>query len=371
MPRIRGIKFKLERDVDKVIGTHLDNFNRIFEDQGKTYRFEVEAHTPEIEKSNNFIGAPDHVLTLDSKVLSFVEYKTCNDLPVRHPVTGKVFDLLDMYHEDIQGKVKEDYVEDFERVDVLTLIEQVYGYLSLNNLIYGAVTCYDVTYFLYRPSRGTLLISYPIFNFSRSPTVLQALYYFVQLALEGQETLDPERTTSDLSIDDIQSRQIDTESTSEGNIDCTTAPDKSNFNVKKRKYSNRRRFKLDLDSYHSGTVIGSGATGQAIRLKGSNIVVKQCDSFNNPSGFKMLRKEISIYEKLSEHSIAHVPQYYGACDYYGQHFIAMEYIPGKNCDWRTSSELKKKFELILEDLKSVGIVHLDLKPENVLLTPDD
>jgi hypothetical protein len=39
-PTITEIKFKLERDIDKVIANHLDNFNRIFRDQGKKYRFE-------------------------------------------------------------------------------------------------------------------------------------------------------------------------------------------------------------------------------------------------------------------------------------------------------------------------------------------
>jgi serine/threonine protein kinase len=62
-----------------------------------------------------------------------------------------------------------------------------------------------------------------------------------------------------------------------------------------------------------GTVVGFGATGQVIRLKNSNIVVK-------------------------------------------------------HCDWRTNNELKEKLDLVIRDLKSVGVVHQDLRPENVLLT---
>ena len=68
-----------------------------------------------------------------------------------------------------------------------SVIHQAYGYMSLKKMTYGCVTCYDVTYFLMRPKNGTLLISHPIFNSSRSPSLLQALYYFVQLVLQDRD----------------------------------------------------------------------------------------------------------------------------------------------------------------------------------------
>ena len=195
LPATTEIKFKLERDVDKVIGSHLDNFNRIFRDLGKYCPFEskVDAFlpTPGTASQDNlleFIGVPDSVLTLHSKVLTFIEDKTPNDLPVRHRITGQLFDLLGMYQEDSEYKSSSRVRGDIGRMDVCIVIDQVYGYMSLNNLIYGCVTCYDVTYFLWRPKRGTLRISDPVFNGSRSPTLLQALYYSVELALLSNET---------------------------------------------------------------------------------------------------------------------------------------------------------------------------------------
>ena len=57
------------------------------------------------------------------------------------------------------------------------VIDQVYGYLALNNLIYECVTCY-VTYLVWQPVRDTLRISHSIYNDLCSPSRIQAIYLF-------------------------------------------------------------------------------------------------------------------------------------------------------------------------------------------------
>ena len=230
------------------------------------------------------------------------------------------------------------------------------------------MTCYDVTYFLWRPRRGTLLISHPIFNRSRFPSLLQALYYFVQLVLQGhdteQQTLDPSPKDSDLPLETTSYEEMDTdEHCTQGHSDSG-----SNYSSLADSKNKRAKYDLNLDSLRSGTLVGFGATGQVIRLKDSNIVVKHCDSYNNPDGFKMLKNEILVYEKLSKLNLEYVPRYYGECELYGQYFIALDFIPGKHCDWRTNSELNDKLDFVIRELKSFGVVHQDLRPENVLLT---
>ena len=51
----------------------------------------------------------------------------------------------------------------------------------------------------------------------------------------------------------------------------------------------KMKYNVDINALRQGIFLGQGASGQTIRLKNSNIVVKQCDSYNNREGFKMLR----------------------------------------------------------------------------------
>jgi len=203
----------------------LDNLNRIFSDLGIGCQFESKAtpilnraDTDAQEKAHIFIGAPDYVLTLDSKVLSFGEIKTPYDLPVRHHHTGQLLDLVEIYIEDIQYKPTDGTRGDIGRMDVRTVIDQVYGYLSLSNMSYGYVTCYDTTYFFWRSRRGTLRISHPIFNSSRNPSLLQAPYYFVQLVLQDhaaeQQSSEPCPEDSDLPVETTSNEEMDTDESS-------------------------------------------------------------------------------------------------------------------------------------------------------------
>ena len=379
LPVTRGIEIKLESDVNGIVKTHLDNFNRIFIDQEKTLRFASKAdvfpttlEAIQIEESVKFIGVPDHVLILGAKVLSFVEDKTPNDLPVRHPETKQPFELLEMYKEDINYQNNNRTREDIGRIEVLTVIDQVYGYIALNNLIYGCVTCYDVTYFLWRPKRGTLLISEPVYNDSPSPTLLQALYYFAHLVIQGhdneQQKLEPSPKDGDLPIEHVIMEADESSSQGQSDSGSNYSSQGKNKRAKNELNIDPLKYTLNLDSLRFGTYIGEGATGQVIRLKNSDIVVKCCDSYNNPYGFKMLQNEISIYQNLSKLDLVYIPRYYGECEIHGQYFIALEFIPGKPCDWRADSALTKKLKSCLNDLKSRGVTHHDLRPDNVLLT---
>ena len=166
-------------------------------------------------------------------------------------------DLVEIYIEDIQYKPTDGTRGDIGRMDVRTVIDQVYGYLSLSNMSYGCVTCYDATYFLWRPRRGSLRISHPIFNSSRNPTLLQAFYYFAQLVLRGhateQQTLDPSPEDSDLPVDITSYDEMDNdEHNTQGHSDSG-----SNYSSSEADSTSKRtKYELNLDSLRSGVVVG-------------------------------------------------------------------------------------------------------------------
>ena len=320
MPATTEIEFKLERDVDKVMGNHLDNMNRIFRDLKLNCRFKSKADvfpTKLPDESTSipqhpvkFIGVPDFVLCDGANVLSFIEDKTPVDLPVTDS-NNCLIDLLEKYREDLLRQTSLP-THKVDRKEVIHVIEQVYGYIALNNLIYGCVTCYDVTYFLWRNSRGTLFISHPIYNNSTNPTLLQSIYYYVQLVLAGNQTLDPSPTDVYISVDVTD---FDSE-TNEGDDKYENKPSTSRGNNRNQKNA---KFDINMDSLRDGFVIGSGATGQVIHLKDQNTVLKHCDTYNNHWGSKMMQNEITIYEKLSKLNLNCIPKYYGDCDLYGLH----------------------------------------------------
>ncbi|KAJ3346120.1 hypothetical protein HDU83_003355 [Entophlyctis luteolus] len=383
LPATTEIEFNSEKDVDKVIGSHLDNFNRIFRDLNQRCRFRTKAvfssqtsSSLDIDDTNSneaqikFIGQPDNVLVIDQTVVSFVENKTPNDLPVRHLETQELFDLLFMYLEDRNYKKSKIVRGNIGRTDICSLIEQVYGYLALNNLIYGCVTCYDVTYFLWQSERGLLHISHPIYNDGLSPTLLQSFYYFAHLVLEGntngQQGLDPSPTTDCLMEKDNSDDSGD-EKFSDKELSQNISESGSNYSsggsTKRTKYS------VSIDRILHGKFIGAGATGQVIHLRGLEVVLKHCDSHNNPEGYNMLMNEIAIYEYLSNLNLKFIPQYYGVCEFFGQYFLALDFIEGKHCDWSGNTALKNQLSEILGQLESVGVFYHDLCPGNVLVTP--
>ena len=217
IPRTKGVQISGEPAVRAIIDPLLSNFNRIYITQAKPCRFSSNI------SGCKFTGQPDHYFILDGNVLSFFEVKTPFTLPVYHPETNEPFDLLDMFQEDLQHFNSLRNREYIGRTNVLLLIEQVYGYLAVNDLSYGCVTCYDVTYFLWRSKRGKLQISDPIYNDSRGPTLLQAIYYFTHLIIQRaqQQKLgaSPEsRAPPDRNYDDQPSSERQTEPDSNSNF---------------------------------------------------------------------------------------------------------------------------------------------------------
>ena len=64
-------------------------------------------------------------------------------------------------------------------------VEQVYGYVHLNNLRYGVLSTYDVSWFINVSDNGKLYISSPIKFDDTNPSLLQSLAYLASKARDN------------------------------------------------------------------------------------------------------------------------------------------------------------------------------------------
>ena len=90
------------------------------------------------------------------------------------------------------------------------------------------------------------------------------------------------------------------------------------------------------------------------------------------------RREMEISRKVDHPNVALT---YESGEYHGAHFIAMEYIPGKNLfrlvqaegPLRTARAARLFAEVAsgLHHAHEQGLVHRDLKPSNIMVTPHD
>eukprot|EP00158_Paraphelidium_tribonemae_P008558 Partr_v1_DN28610_c4_g2_i5_m50323 len=327
-------------DIQGIVHAHLCNFNLVLSQLGFTCRFRSVKPNDDL----TFTGKPDHFLCDGPNVLSFVEDRTPWHLP-----RG---DLAQMWNEDQDGCFK----EDLGRSSVKDLIEQVYGYLSFNRMRYGMLTCYDVTYFVSRPAAGLLMISDPIVFDSTEPTVLECIYYFTELVQKSGGS-------ADVSSSDTDEPPHPGDKNDSGN----------DSKAKKRKLNNELArdeiSHITPKNIQNRQLIGEGASGQVFLLPNKSQVIKVCDKFNNPDGYHMLVNEIEIYKHMQKFDLDFVPMYYFDEEVYGQHFLVIEFVPGKPCNWR-DSEHESKVRSCLKQLQRFGVKHRDTRPENVLLSDD-
>ena len=135
LPPTSEITINIETDIDTVMRSALlYNLNRVFRDVDLSCRFrsKAEAFSTPSAVPVAFVGIPDNVLLCNEGKV--IEDKTPKDLDVKNRNTGQVCDLLAMYQEDVQYASSRYTRGNLGRMDVSVVIEQVYGYMALNNV---------------------------------------------------------------------------------------------------------------------------------------------------------------------------------------------------------------------------------------------
>jgi serine/threonine protein kinase len=99
------------------------------------------------------------------------------------------------------------------------------------------------------------------------------------------------------------------------------------------------------------------------------------DSLNDPAACKRFRNEARILSKLNHANIATVHDF---DNHNGIDFLVMEYVPGQTLSARLQSgplvqeevlHIGRQIAAAIQEAHERGIIHHDLKPSNILLTP--
>jgi serine/threonine protein kinase len=149
-------------------------------------------------------------------------------------------------------------------------------------------------------------------------------------------------------------------------------------------------FSIDGQQYVLGEELGSGAGGKVYKLNPNAptkppLAIKLTHDSASKNGREMLKKEAKMHEKLGEHK--NVAQYIGKIELGNQSALIIEFLGGgelsKVCDelkqmhtrkeitgpqyWGTIQYLTSEILAGIKYLASKGVIHRDLKPQNVLL----
>src|SRR5262245_2464426 len=138
-----------------------------------------------------------------------------------------------------------------------------------------------------------------------------------------------------------------------------------------------------LGAYEIVSVLGAGGMGEVYRARdtrlGREVAIKVVlDAFaSDPDRIARFQREARLLASLNHPQIAAL---YGLEEAYGQHFLVMELIEGQTLADRLTLGPIKPDETIaiavqiaeaLEAAHEKGVVHRDLKPGNIKVTPDD
>lgn len=134
-----------------------------------------------------------------------------------------------------------------------------------------------------------------------------------------------------------------------------------------------------IAEYEIVEVIGRGSTAQVVKARkhGKDYAIKIFDRFNSGLNLKMHEQEFLLQKKLNHSSIVRVYDY-GTTD--NCSFIVMDLIHGLdiaklvrqrgNLAAESVIKIVKELADALGYAKSIGVVHGDIKPSNIIVTDD-
>ena len=326
----------------------LDPFNEVYQQVEEKMEF-IRSCSADI-----CVGSPDFVFKVNSVLSSFFELKTLYTLDNHLP------DLRIQWPHD--------------NPSVENIVEQVMGYLNFNGLKYGSLSSYQNTWFLKREG-DRLFVSKAIAFDNLNPTLYRCIGYLVSLVrLSPTEVkVDPLlRRSSRIANQDPMN---DSPPVSGGHpVDLALSGNSLGIPTS---FCLNSGFTDDLDLPDNFSIakltefIGSGFCGKVFKWNDSGVTaaVKVCDVYNNREGVRALQNEANVYQKLKDVQGKFIPRLLFHGEAWGFYFLATTFIEGQHP--AKLQDVKVNLDKVLDEVRERDVVHGDVKPSNVIVTPDN
>jgi hypothetical protein len=243
-------------------------------------------------------------------------------------------DLAAAYRDALSAKSNNDATE------IECAICQLWGYMTVNQLKYGALSTYDKTYFFCRQqhsesdSAETLFISPAILLTSEQPSIMHAWMYFIHLTRNGHSFPYPVANRFEFEF------TRDTES-------LYTACDISLNDVRLLKTS--VGFRLN---------VGKDGTEQWVYAKTFN-------TLDDETASERLNLEVTAYRKLHDLQGVYVPEFMGCYLASGFMFIILLSDCGKSIGEDQPLPGCSRLKEIFSAIHAAGVVHGDVARRNI------
>jgi predicted Ser/Thr protein kinase len=245
--------------------------------------------------------------------------------------------------EDVVSQYKKDTEVGLDN-KLVKAMQQIYGYMSYNNLRYGIVSTYKGTYFLKRRKESILSISRPILN------IHCAIFkYWVYILFQSKEDGFYSSPTGDPF--ENCSKKIERISFGSGCKYNLTAIKASQIQL--ADFIERKRNGIAKGCV--GSVISGKIAGVDAEIK-----LKMVDSFNIADALRICETEVAFYRHLESLQGSIIPQFYGFFNLHGFLILALEDC-GKPIGHEDYQLFNDQIENAVSQIKSLGVDHEDLE----------
>lgn len=252
-------------------------------------------------------------------------------------------------------------------------VQQIFGYMKINNLKYGILTNYEKFYFLKR-EKLLLHISTAIKSSDVDVSVYRGLYYIIHLSIEDH-LCSPNTSINDDKNYDSDDDEIEEEKDDEENDnDDVYLPKqkKKQQQSSNEKHQSSKSKKIKL----MNEVLGYGQNGYVYKCLYNNkeYATKICDTTKNKQMIIQLKNESELYKHLKLLQGVYIPNK-----------IVSGYLKNLNSFYIVCYEIGgtiKKFDEYTNDQKLIAlktlnqlheqnVLHNDLRFENFLVNNDN